>query len=170
MIPVVMLDSKVWIVVHSRHTDRPVHDRQAEEEEVDLEDLHDQDHVVDQSHVVDRNHVVDQDQELKENLHQICIYAKNDRWWPMNGKHVSEEKTKTDLIQKFITSEKIMSEKENSLLDLRNVVENINPFTSNQLHCTLMFFVRGGYFSSRKVYERVHWLILRYLINTICRQ
>lgn len=79
MIPVVMFDNKVWIVVPSLHTDRPVHDRQAEEEEVDLEDLHDPDHVVDQSHVVDRNHVVDQDQELKQNLHQICIYAKNDR-------------------------------------------------------------------------------------------
>ena len=159
MIPVVMFDNKVWIVVPSLHTDRPVHDRQAEEEEVDLEDLHDPDHVVDQSHVVDRNHVVDQDQELKQNLHQICIYAKNDRWWPMNGKHVSEEKTKTDLIQKFITSEKIMSEKENSLLDQRNVVENINlihiPVISNDvLWC---FLYAGVYFSPRKIFERVHW-------------
>ena len=49
-----MLDNKVWIVVLSLHIDRPVHDRQAEEEEVDLEDRHDQD----QNPVVDRNHVV----------------------------------------------------------------------------------------------------------------
>ena len=118
----VMLDNKVWIVVPSRLTDRPVHDRQAEEGEVDREDLHDQD----QNHVDDRNHVVDPDQKPTQNLHQICIYVKNDRWWPLNGKHVSEEKTKTDLIQKFIISEKTMSEKENSLSDLRNVVENIN--------------------------------------------
>lgn len=52
-----MLDNKVWIVVPSRLTDHPVHDRQAEEGEVDREDHHDQD----QNHVVDRNHVVDPD-------------------------------------------------------------------------------------------------------------
>ena len=118
----VMLDNKVWIVVPSRPIDRLVHDRPAEEGEVDREDLHDQD----QNHVVDRNHVVDPDQKPTQNLHQICIYVKNDRWWQLNGKDVSEEKTKTDLIQKFIISEKIMSEKENFLLDLRNIVENIN--------------------------------------------
>ena len=82
-----MLDNKVWIVVLSLHIDRPVHDRQAEEEEVDLEDRHDQDQnpVVDRNHVVAWNHVVAPDQKLMENQGQICIYAKIDRLWPLNG-------------------------------------------------------------------------------------
>ena len=75
----------------------------------------------------------------------------------MNGKHVSEEKTKTDLIQRFITSEKIMSEKENSLLDLRNVVENINlihllVISNNAFRC---FLYAGSIFGPERYLKEI---------------